>query len=67
MNVRAIWSFVAGDSRLAPLAVALAIVVATGLVRLAPGLAQAVGPIFVALIAAGLIAGVFERTEGAPV
>jgi LytS/YehU family sensor histidine kinase len=60
---RAIWAFVAGDSRLAPLGVALAVGLAAGLVRFAPGAGAWIGAAFVATIAAGLVAGVFERTS----
>ena len=61
MNVRAIWEFIAGDSRRAPIAVALAIVVAIVLIRTTPGSALA-GLAFACIVALGLAAAVFERT-----
>ncbi|MGD0474365.1 MAG: hypothetical protein ABSB70_14295 [Candidatus Velthaea sp.] len=63
MNVRAIWTFVAGDSRRAPAAVAAAVVAALALQRLAPAAGIWTGVIFVAMIAAGLVAGVFEPQD----
>ena len=62
MSPRAIWSFIAGDSRLAPLGVAAAIVLAVLLERFAPAAGGWTGVLFVAVLAAGLVAGVFERT-----
>ena len=62
MKLRAIWEFIAGDSRRAPLAVALAIVVAVLLVRTAALHGAALGAIFALIIALGLTASVFERT-----
>jgi len=61
MNLGAIWEFIAGDSRRAPIAVATAIVVAIVLVRTAPASAIA-GVAFACIVALGLAAAVFERT-----
>lgn len=60
MNLAAIWEFIAGDSRLAPVAVALAVLVAVVLLRtnVASGLVAAS---FACIIAMGLAAAVFER------
>lgn len=60
MKLGAIWEFIAGDSRLAPVAVALAIAVAVALLRssVAGGV---VALAFPAIIALGLTAAVFER------
>jgi hypothetical protein len=56
-----IWEFIAGDSRRAPAAVALAVVVAVVLLRssVASGI---VATTFACIIALGLAAAVFERT-----
>jgi hypothetical protein len=62
MNVRAIWLFIAGDSRCAPFAVAAAVGLTLLLLRVAPGGGAWIGALFVAVIAAGLVAAVFERT-----
>ncbi|GAC1407858.1 MAG: hypothetical protein NVSMB64_15260 [Candidatus Velthaea sp.] len=61
MNLRAIWSFIAGDSRRGPALVAVAIGVVILLVRFGPASTAFTGFIFFALIAAALIAAVFER------
>ena len=60
MKLAAIWEFIAGDSRLAPIAVALAVVVAVVLLRanVASGVVAAT---FACIIALGLTAAVFER------
>jgi hypothetical protein len=59
VNPLAIWEFIAGDSRRAPLAVAAAVVTAAVLVRSAiPG--TIVAAVFAAIIALGLTASVFE-------
>lgn len=60
MNVRAVWQFIAGDSRLAPIAVAIAIAVTAVLVRTTPASAIA-GLAFACIVALGLAAAVFER------
>ncbi|GAC1659902.1 MAG: hypothetical protein NVS4B13_06270 [Candidatus Elarobacter sp.] len=60
MNVAAIWEFIAGDSRRAPLAVALAVAVAVLLLRTSLSSAVVAGT-FAAIIALGLAAAVFER------
>ncbi len=59
MKLAAIWEFIAGDSRRAPVAVALAVVVAVVLLR--TSVANAVAMIFPAIIALGLAAAVFEH------
>ena len=61
MNLRAIWSFIAGESRLGPALVAVAIGIVILLVRFAPGSAMLTGVIFFVSIAAALTAAVFER------
>ena len=62
MKLAAIWEFIAGESRLGPLAVAVAIAAALVLLR-APGVSGAlVGAVFAVIVAAGLAASVFERT-----
>jgi hypothetical protein len=61
MNLAAIWDFIAGDSRRAPAAVAIAIVVAIVLVRTTPSTALP-GVAFAGIVALGLAAAVFERT-----
>jgi len=59
MNLAAIWEFIAGDSRRAPLAVALALIVAVALLHSgAPS--GVVAMTFPAIIALGLGAAVFE-------
>ncbi|MBC5811472.1 MAG: hypothetical protein GIW95_11575 [Candidatus Eremiobacteraeota bacterium] len=59
--IAAIWEFIAGDSKRAPLAVAAAVAVAIVLLR--SGTASgAVAIAFAGIIAAGLAASVFERT-----
>ena len=61
MKLAAIWEFIAGDSRRAPLAVALAVVVAIVMLRSgAPS--TAIAPAFAGIIALGLAGAVFERT-----
>ena len=61
MNARAIWDFVAGESRLAPIGVAVAVVVAILLQRYMPDNGAVTGGVFVALLIVGLIAGVMEK------
>jgi hypothetical protein len=60
-QLAAIWEFIAGDSRRAPLAVAVAVIVTAVLLRttVASGIVAAT---FACLIALGLAAAVFERT-----
>ena len=60
MNVAVIWEFIAGDSRFAPAAVALAVVVAIVLLRSAVS-SGVVAAAFAGVIALGLAAAVFER------
>ena len=62
MKLGAIWSFIAGDSRRAPLAVAVAVAAVVTVQRIAPGAGGWTGALFVAIVAAGLVAGVFEKT-----
>ncbi len=61
MKLGAIWEFIAGDSRFAPIAVAAAVIVAVVLLRtsVASGIVAAT---FACIIAMGLAAAVFERT-----
>jgi hypothetical protein len=61
MNLAAIWEFIAGDSRRAPIAVAVAVLLAVVLLR--SSVSSAVVAIaFAGVIALGLAAAVFERT-----
>ena len=60
MKVAAIWEFIAGDSRRAPAAVALAVLVAVVLLRSSVG-SGVVAATFACIIALGLAAAVFER------
>lgn len=55
-----VWSFIAGDSRLAPVAVALAVAVAAVLLHAGTG-SGVVAVTFAGIIALGLAAAVFER------
>ena len=59
MNVAAIWEFIAGDSRRAPIAVALAVAVTVVLLRSAVP-STVVAATFAGIIALGLAAAVFE-------
>lgn len=61
MKLRAIWSFIAGDSRRGPALVAVAIAAVLLLVRFAPASTALAGPLFFAIVAAALAAAVFER------
>jgi len=62
MKPLTIWRFIAGDSRLAPLGIAVAIGVALGTHAALPsGGGPRIGVVFVAVIAAALVASVFER------
>jgi hypothetical protein len=61
VKLAAIWEFIAGDSRRAPAAVAVAIIVAIVVVRATPATALA-GIAFACIVALGLAAAVFERT-----
>ncbi len=61
MNLRAIWSFIAGDSRFGPTGVLVAILVTVAAIRLIPHDSLAIGALFVGVIAAALVAAVFER------
>ena len=60
MKLAAIWEFIAGDSRRAPVAVALAVLVAIVLLRM-PVASGIVAAVFACVIALGLTAAVFER------
>ncbi len=60
MKLGAIWSFIAGDSRRAPAAVAVAVLVAVVLLRSSVG-NGVVAATFAGIIALGLAAAVFER------
>ena len=59
-QLAAIWEFIAGDSRRAPVAVAVAIAVAFVLLRTSVPSVVA-GAAFAAIVALGLAATVFER------
>lgn len=61
MNPRAVWDFIAGESRIAPLGVALAVAAVVLLRRYLPDGGHLTDFVFVACLAAGLIAGVFEK------
>jgi hypothetical protein len=63
MKLAAIWAFIAGDSKRAPLGVALAVALIFALERWAPQAGAWIGALFVALIGAALVAGVFERAD----
>jgi hypothetical protein len=60
VRIAAVWEFIAGDSRRAPVAVAIAVGVTFALLR---GSAPSVvaGAAFAAIVALGLAASVFER------
>jgi len=60
MKPAAIWSFIAGDSKRAPLGVLAAIALALGLERFVPQAGPWIGPAFVAVLAFGLVTAVFE-------
>jgi hypothetical protein len=60
MRLAAIWEFIAGDSRLAPLAVALAVVISVVLLRTSVA-SGVVAMTFPCIIALGLAASIFER------
>ncbi len=60
MNLAAVWEFIAGDSRLAPLAVAVAVTVSIVLLRTSVP-SGVVAMTFPCIIALGLAASVFER------
>jgi hypothetical protein len=62
VNVSAVWDFIAGESRRAPLGVAIAVITAVAVTKVAPNAGAWVGVMFVAILVAGLIAGVFEKT-----
>jgi hypothetical protein len=61
MSVKAVWNFIVGDSRLAPVAVVVAIVVAVVMLRAAMP-STGIAATFAGIIALGLAAAVFERT-----
>lgn len=58
----ALWEFVAGESRLAPIGLLVAVLTAAALVRAASPPGPVVGIVYVAIVVAALLAGVFERT-----
>jgi hypothetical protein len=60
VKLAAIWEFIAGDSRLAPIAVALAVLIAVVMLRTNVASGGVVAT-FVCIIALGLTAAVFER------
>jgi hypothetical protein len=57
----AIWEFIAGDSKRAPIAVAIALAVAFGLTRYTLFPSLSAGIAFAIIVALGLTAAVFER------
>lgn len=61
MRICAIWNFIAGESRLAPIGVAVAITATITLRHFFPSANSVVEMVFVATLATGLIAGVFEK------
>ena len=61
MNLRALWAFIAGDSRFAPIGVAVAVAAVVVIRQYGSGTAQLIGPIFVAILALGLMAAVGEK------
>ena len=61
MSVKAVWTFIAGESFLAPTGVGVAIVAAMLALRYVAAGAEVAGCVFVACIATGLVAGVFEK------
>ena len=61
MNLRSVWDFIAGESRLTPLAVAIAIIAVLVMHKFMADAGHAVSIIFVAIIAGGLVAGVLEK------
>ncbi len=60
MKLATIWEFIAGDSRRAPAAVALAVLIAVVLLRNSVS-SMVVAATFAGIIALGLAAAVFER------
>ena len=62
MSLAAIWEFIAGDSRRAPVAVALAVAVAVALLRSSVP-SSVVAVTFAGIIALGLASAVFEQTS----
>jgi len=57
-----LWAVIAGDSRLAPIGVAVAVVTMAAVARVAHGAEPWAGVVFVAILIVGLVAGVFEKT-----
>jgi hypothetical protein len=62
MKLSDVWDFVAGESRRTPLCVALAVIAAVAVTRLVPGIGTWSGVVFMAILAFGLVLGVFERS-----
>lgn len=60
-RVAAVWEFIAGESRLAPVGVAVGILAALVLLRMIPQLGALVGLGYAGIIALALWVGVFER------
>ena len=60
MKLAAIWEFIAGDSRRAPVAVAVAVLAAVVMLRSSVG-SGVVAATYACIIALGLAAAVFER------
>jgi len=61
VKLAAIWEFIAGDSRFAPVAVALAVLITVVMLRTSVS-SGVVAATFAVVIALGLTAAVFERT-----
>jgi uncharacterized membrane protein YoaK (UPF0700 family) len=62
-TLRKAWQFVAGDSLLTPLAVAIAIAAVVLMHHFIPNAGAVSEVVFVGIIGLGIIAGVFERTN----
>lgn len=59
--MKRIWTFLVGDSRLAPIGVAVAVLAALVLPRIVPASALFIGALYLAIVAATLVTAVFER------
>jgi hypothetical protein len=60
VKLQAIWTFIAGDAKRAPAAVAAAVALVVAAHHWAPAAGAWIGVLFVGTIAAGLVASVFE-------
>lgn len=63
MKAARIWTFIVGDSRFAPVGVVVAVCAALFFTRVVPASGPLVGVVYVAIIAATLVAAVFERSR----